>query len=157
MPLLRQALALLGLAACALCQSPTPSPTLTPSTTPSPTPSVTQLGCTGAVTTLAGGGITGGVAGFANGVGTNALFSATAQGVAASVWGVIVADAGNHVLRNVSGAFSGATANAATVRTFAGTPGVSGSADGTLAVAAFNAPAGVALDATGTIVYVADS
>jgi len=59
-----------------------------------------------------------------------------------------IADTGNDTIREVS--FTGVSS------TLAGSAGLSGSADGTGAVARFNAPAGIAVDSSGNL-YVADT
>ena len=59
-----------------------------------------------------------------------------------------VADGGNHTLRKIT--------SSGLVTTLAGSPGVSGSANGTGNAARFNNPCGVAVDAGGTV-YVADT
>ena len=61
---------------------------------------------------------------------------------------VFVADTGNHTIRMIDAT--------ATVRTAAGTPGKSGSADGQACAASFYSPHGVAVDAIGRV-YVADT
>jgi sugar lactone lactonase YvrE len=98
----------------------------------------------GAVTTFAG---VAGSGGFLDGAAGGALFSSP-LGVA--VWtngDVFVADSGNHCIRKIS---SGA------VSTFAGSPQVWGSADGTGTNAQFNSPCGLAFDARGNL-FVCDA
>lgn len=86
-------------------------------------------------------------AGSYDGTGTNARFSAP-SGVAADGSGnAFVADFWNHTIRRVTAAGA--------VTTLAGSPGESGSADGSASTARFNRPAGIALDASGNL-YVAD-
>ena len=63
---------------------------------------------------------------------------------------VYVADSGNHTIRKL--VFSG---TACTVSTLAGTPGVTGSADGPGGAALFNRPQGITVDVAGTV-YVSD-
>lgn len=59
-----------------------------------------------------------------------------------------VADAGNHVIRQISAT--------GTVSTLAGTPGKAGFKDGSASEGQFNSPSGLALDAQGNL-YIADS
>ena len=93
---------------------------------------------TGLLSTLAGGV---GVAGFANGAGSSALFNAPA-GVAVNGSGwAYVADTGNARLRLVS--------PAGVVSTVAG--GASGYVDGAASAARFSAPAAVAVGATNNV------
>jgi hypothetical protein len=98
----------------------------------------------GVVTTLAG---TAGMLGSSDGTGAAARFNLPSGMATDSVGNIYVADQGNHTIRKVSGA--------GVVTILAGTPGLSGSADGTGAAARFNLPSGVAVDNGGTI-YVAD-
>ncbi len=103
---------------------------------------IRKLGPTGAVTTLAGSGS----AGFADGVGSAASFSAP-SGVAVDGSGnVYVADSGNHVIRKVT--------PAGRVTTLAG-DGSAGSADGPGTAARFSAPTHIAVDGAGNV-YVSD-
>ncbi len=98
----------------------------------------------GAVTTLAGSGLSGG----ADGPGTAAQFNGP-TGVAVDGNGnVFVADRGNSTIRKITAAGA--------VSTLAGVAGVAGSSDGTGAAARFNAPQGVAVDNVGNV-YVADA
>ena len=97
------------------------------------------------VSTLAGSA---GIAGSADGTGNAARFY-NPNGVATDAAGTIyVADSLNHTIRKVT--------SAGVVSTFAGSAGLSGSADGTGSAARFNYPAGVATDTLGNI-YVADA
>ncbi|MES2658824.1 MAG: choice-of-anchor Q domain-containing protein [Verrucomicrobiota bacterium] len=100
----------------------------------------------GEVSTLAGSG----VAGFGDGLANAALFL-NPTGVAVDAAGnVLVADTGNHRIRK----FSIATGSVATL---AGT-GVSGlTADGSADVAEFASPRGIAVNAAGSHVWVADT
>jgi len=98
----------------------------------------------GTVATLAG---TPGVAGFADGPGTDGALFDGPTAVAATVAAdgsdvVIVADTGNHAVRQVLAD--------GTVSTLAGT-GTAGSTDSAEGPARFNRPAGVALDAAGDV------
>jgi DNA-binding beta-propeller fold protein YncE len=61
-----------------------------------------------------------------------------------------VADTGNHTIRKI-------VISTGAVTTFAGTAGISGSADGTGTAARFNSPYGITIDATGTNLYIADT
>ncbi len=98
----------------------------------------------GAVTTFAG---VAGDGGFLDGAIGSALFSSP-LGLAVSTNGtVFVADSGNHCIRKIAGG---------AVSTFAGSPQVWGSADGTGTNAQFNAPCGLALDANGNL-FVSDA
>ena len=97
----------------------------------------------GRVTTVAGGG----PAGFVDAVGTDARFNGPV-GVAVDDAGrVLVADTYNDRIRAVS--------NGGVVTTLAGS-GVPGFLDGPSEAAQFDAPSGVAVDATGAV-YVADT
>jgi sugar lactone lactonase YvrE len=99
----------------------------------------------GVTTTLAG---LAGNPGNADGTGTSAHFNQP-QGVALdSAGNVYVADTGNHTIRKIT---SGGVSS-----TLAGSAGSFGSADGTQDGARFNAPTGIAVDASGNL-YVADS
>jgi sugar lactone lactonase YvrE len=99
----------------------------------------------GAVTTLAG---TPGVTGTANGTGAAAQFLYP-KGIAVDGSGnVYVADSGNHAIREI--------APGGVVTTLAGSPGVSGTANGTGGAAQFFCPGGVAVDGSGNV-YVADT
>lgn len=99
----------------------------------------------GAVTTLAGQP---GTSGYTNGTGIGAMFNSPI-GIALDKSGnIYVADSGNHIIRKVT--------SGGVVTTFAGTPEVWGSVDGTGLAAQFNCPAGVAVDAQGNV-FVTDS
>jgi sugar lactone lactonase YvrE len=85
--------------------------------------------------------------GYADGTGTAATFSYLA-GVAVDGSGTLyVADQWNNTIRKI--------APGGVVTTVAGTPGITGSADGTGAAAQFSSPDGVALDSSGNL-FVAD-
>lgn len=99
----------------------------------------------GAVSIFAGSTSLGG---SSDGTGAEARFSSP-NGLAADASGnVYVADSGNNTIRRIT--------PGGAVSTLAGTPGVTGSADGAGAAAQFNAPSGVAVDGAGNV-YVADS
>ncbi len=98
----------------------------------------------GVVTTIAGSGATG----SADGTGIAAQFN-DPTGIAVDAFGnLYVADNGNNTVRKIL--------PGGIVTTLAGTPQVSGSADGNGTAARFKAPAGVGVDGSGNI-YVADS
>ncbi len=97
---------------------------------------------TGAVTPLAG---TWRVSGMMDGVGGNALFS-TPYGIVVKSNKLIVADFGNHALREVS--LDG------TVRTISG-DGLAGYSDGAMTSAKFSHPQGLAITTSGDL-YVSD-
>ncbi len=98
----------------------------------------------GVVTTLAGSA---GLSGSSNGTGSAARFNAPLRLSIDSTGNIYVADAGNHTIRKVT--------SVGVVTTLAGSPGLTGSVDGTGSVARFYFPLGVAVDSSGNI-YVAD-
>jgi sugar lactone lactonase YvrE len=84
---------------------------------------------------------------YADGAGAAAKFNSP-QGFAIASDGVIyVADTGNHVIRKVT--------RAGVVSTIAGSPRISGSADGIGSAAQFNNPSSIAVDGAGNL-FVAD-
>jgi hypothetical protein len=87
-------------------------------------------------------------AGYADGVGTNALMNGPAGIAVDGVGNVFVADTGNNVIRKI--------ATNGVVSTLAGLVGTAGHADGNGTNAQFNGPTGVAVDAAGNV-YVADT
>ena len=97
------------------------------------------------VATLAGQAL---VSGAANGSGTNVLFSDPAAIVTDADGNLFVADSQNNAIREI-------TTNGL-VTTFAGQPGVSGTADGTGTNAQFNTPSGLAFDGAGNL-FVTDT
>jgi sugar lactone lactonase YvrE len=99
---------------------------------------------TGMVTTLAGRP---GSSGSTDGVGSTAQFRAPSHLAIDSTGSIYVADSGNHTIRKIT--------PAGIVSTIAGLAGNSGSNDGTVSVARFNYPTGLAVD-TSLNVYVAD-
>ena len=107
---------------------------------------------TSAVSTLAGGGANGRTMGHADGAGTAAMFQ-NPYGVASdSAGNVYVADVYNNAIRAIVVA-------SGIVTTLAGggaSGNASGYADGSSSTALFHVPLGVAVDAIGATVYVAD-
>jgi DNA-binding beta-propeller fold protein YncE len=98
---------------------------------------------TAAVSTVAGSG----TAGFADGPALSSKLSSP-TGVAVDGSGtVIIADSGNHRIRQLING---------QLRTLAG-DGTKGYAEGPLATARFSSPTGVAVEASGHFIYVADS
>ncbi|PTY06220.1 hypothetical protein DB347_12290 [Opitutaceae bacterium EW11] len=96
------------------------------------------------VSTIAGSA---GQTGTADANGAGARFNGL-RGIAVDSAGqIFVADTFNHTIRKVN--------TSGDVTTFAGTPGTSGSADGTGTAAQFDSPAGLAIDAAGNL-FVAD-
>ncbi|HVU18450.1 MAG TPA: FG-GAP-like repeat-containing protein [Candidatus Didemnitutus sp.] len=99
----------------------------------------------GSVSTFAG---VSGAIGNIDGVGSSALFFNPAGIAIDNASDIYVTDTGSHTIRKIT--------PDRTVITFAGTAGVTGSTDGLGNAARFNAPAGICVDAAGTI-YVADT
>ncbi len=97
------------------------------------------------IRTMAGGSSTGST----NGFGSNARFNHLCGIAADSSGNVYIADTDNHTIRKIS--------PTGLVSLLAGQPGVAGRADGPGANARFNAPQGLAVNAAGTLLYVADS
>ncbi len=89
-----------------------------------------------------------GLAGSADGLGTDARFSHPGGLAIDPAGNLLVADTGNHTIRRI--------APDGTVTTLAGAAGLPGTADGPGAQARFNAPFGLAADATGGA-YIADA
>jgi hypothetical protein len=89
-----------------------------------------------------------GVPGTADGTGSAARFTSPSEVAVDSANNRYVADTGNHTIRKIT--------PAGVVSTFAGSPGVPGSADGTGGAARFSSPIGVSLDGAGNL-YVGDA
>jgi hypothetical protein len=106
---------------------------------------IREITAAGTVSTFAGYP---GIVGSADGVGTNALFNAPLAVALDGAGNLFVSDTGNNTIREIT--------PAGTVTTFAGSPGFSGSADGTNSGAQFFQPAGITVDAANNI-FVADS
>lgn len=100
----------------------------------------------GEVTLFAG---TAGTAGSADGTGAGAAFKYPVGITRDTVGNLYVADSGNHTIRMIT--------TGAVVSTLAGTAGSLGSGNGTGAAALFNNPQGVAHDAVGGLLYIADT
>lgn len=106
---------------------------------------IRKISSVGVVSTLAGAP---GVAGAADGSGTAARFNFPMGLALDSAGNLYVADVRNHTIRRI--------APDGVVSTVAGSPGVSGSTDGTGSSARFNYPQGVAVDLAGNI-FVTDT
>jgi sugar lactone lactonase YvrE len=105
---------------------------------------IREITSAGVVSTFAG---IAGSSGFADGATGGAQFNSP-LGIAVAPNGTIyVADSGNHCIRKISGG---------NVSTFAGSPGIWGSADGSGTNAQFNGPVGLAFDSS-TNLFVADA
>jgi sugar lactone lactonase YvrE len=98
----------------------------------------------GAVTTVAG---TPGRTGYADGTGAAAEFNYP--------YGIAMDKSGNMYVSDESGETVRKVTPSGVVTTLAGTPGVSGSANGTGSAALFNSPAGIVVDGSGNI-YVSE-
>jgi len=105
---------------------------------------IRKITSVGAVSTFAG---IAGPGGFADGAAGSAQFSSPLGIAVATSGDVFVADSGNHCIRRISGGV---------VSTFAGSPQIWGSADGTGTNAQFNGPVGLAFDARGNL-FVCDA
>ena len=88
-----------------------------------------------------------GASGFADGAAGSAQFSSPLGIAVAPNGAVYVADSGNHCIRVISGGI---------VSTFAGSPGIWGSADGFGTAAQFNGPVGLVFDSL-TNLFVSDA
>lgn len=110
---------------------------------------MTYSGSAWAVTTIAGSA---GSRGSADGTGNSGRFSFPAGLAIDSAGRVYVADSGNHTIRKMTYTAGTGWSTA----TFAGSPGQSGTADGSGTAARFNKPSGLAVDGSGNL-YVADT
>jgi len=106
---------------------------------------IRKIAISGAVVTTIAGDWN--MLGFADGTGTDALFNSS-LGIVNVGENLYVADCDNNLIRKI-------VKSSAAVTTFAGTPALTGTADGTGSNARFTAPAGVISD--GTYLYVADT
>jgi sugar lactone lactonase YvrE len=97
-----------------------------------------KITSTGVVSSIAGNG----VSGFADGTGAAAQFTLIAGLGVTSNGDIYASDANNHRIRKIT--------SAGVVTTYAGT-GISGNANGNAALATFDFPSGIAIDATGNI------
>lgn len=107
--------------------------------------SIRRLSPTDALDTFAGSPE---FTGSTDGIGSAARFRHPNAVAVATNGTVYVADSDNHTIRKIS--------STGAVTTLAGSPGISGSSDGTGSAARFNVPYGVAVD-SGGVVYVADT
>jgi len=105
---------------------------------------IRRVTSTGDVSLYAGGP---GLRGFANGSQFDARFDQPASLTADTAENLYVVDSYNHVIRRIS--IEGV------VTTFAGSPGIAGSADGMGSAAQFRFPESISIDAAG-VLYVAD-
>ena len=102
---------------------------------------IRKITADGTVSTLAGS-----VAGFADGIGTGAMFNGPLGITSDASGNIYVADAGNNRIRKIT--------PTGIVSVLQGT-GVAGYVDGSPTVATFNAPFGIAIDINGTL-YIGD-
>lgn len=100
----------------------------------------------GVVTLFAGAA---GTAGTDDGTGAAARFNGPAGIAVATNGDVYVADSANHTIRKIT--------SAGVVTTLAGSAGAAGNTDGMGSAAQFDGPQGVALNAAGDMLYVADT
>ncbi|MDB6169064.1 MAG: repeat containing protein, partial [Verrucomicrobia bacterium] len=104
---------------------------------------IRMITSSGVVTTVAGNG----AAGSSNGTGTAASFSSPTALAVDSGGNIYVADGSNYLLRKI--------ASGGVVTTLAGSPGISGSVDGTGSAARFSGLNGVGVDGAGNV-FVSD-
>ncbi|MCR2805715.1 stalk domain-containing protein [Paenibacillus sp. SCIV0701] len=117
---------------------------------------IRKIGLDGSVTTIAGTGLLGRL----DGPGSRATFHSPKDVAVAADGTVYVADTLNHVIRKITPAGEVVTLTAPSNRVVEAFPGVAvpagDFADGDMAIAKFNEPSGLALDARGNL-YVSDS
>jgi sugar lactone lactonase YvrE len=106
---------------------------------------IRKIDTAGVVSTLAGAA---GISGTTDGAGSTARFNGPEQVAVDRSGNVFVADCYNHAIRRIT--------PQGVVSTYAGQPGLSGTADGAVSDAKFNFPTGVAVDGDNNV-YVADS
>ncbi|MDB6059407.1 MAG: repeat containing protein [Verrucomicrobiales bacterium] len=107
---------------------------------------IRKITSAGVVSTFAG---TVGISGTNDATGTSATFNSP-QGIVIDATGnLYVTDTGNHTVRKIT--------SLGVVSTLAGAPTISGTTDGNNGNARFNQPEGIAINAAGTILYVADT
>ena len=106
---------------------------------------IRRIVANGGVNTMAGGA---GVSGSTDATSTTARFNSPAGIAVDAAKNVYVSDTGNHTIRKIT--------SAGVVTTFAGSPGLTGSADATGVAARFNSPTGLAVDTSGNV-FVCDA
>jgi hypothetical protein len=106
---------------------------------------IREITSSGYVSTVAG---LAGNSGTTDGYHSSARFSYPTSVAVDANTNLYVTDSGNHTIRKIT--------RSQTVTTLAGTPGTSGSADGTNGAALFHSPGGIAVGADGSL-YVADT
>jgi sugar lactone lactonase YvrE len=106
---------------------------------------IRKISAAGQVSTFAGSA---GNPGSVNNTGTNASFNSPQGAAVDSSGNIFVADTANHVIRKIT--------SGGVVSTFAGSVGISGTADGTNTSAQFNSPQSLVVDDSGNV-FVADT
>ena len=106
---------------------------------------IRKITSAGAVTTLAGSP---GLTGSTDATTTAARFHSPVGITSDSAGNLYICDAGNHTIRKITAS--------GVVTTLAGSPGLTGTNNGTGSAARFNNPRGIAIDSSGTL-YIADT